>query len=137
MVDAALLTLDPIRGIVGDTRYQDRRKSDGSPFKRQVTLVEREILARHAETLGAPPFSPGAVRSNIETTGIDLVALVGKRVRIGSALVEFVEPRDPCWQMDALHPGLKALMDDGRQGVIARVLEPGIVRPGDLVMVQD
>jgi MOSC domain-containing protein YiiM len=137
MVPADSLALDPIRGILGDSRYQDRQKPDGSPFKRQVTLIEREVLASHADALGVALFNAGEARSNIETTGIDLVALVGRRLRVGSALLELVEPRDPCWQMDALCQGLKALMDGGRQGVIARIVEPGVVRAGDRVAVEN
>lgn len=137
MLPVDSLTLDPSRGIIGDNRYQDRRRSDGAPFKRQVTLMEREVLASHAAALGVAPFAAGGARSNIETTGIDLVALVGKRLRVGSALLELVEPRDPCWQMDTLCQGLKALMDGGRQGVIARILEPGVVRLGDRFVVEN
>lgn len=136
MLPADTLTLEPARGILNDNRYADRQRADGRPFKRQVTLMEREVLASHADALGVPPFAAGAARSNIETNGIDLVALVGQRLRVGSALLELVEPRDPCWQMDALCQGLKALMDGGRQGVIARILEPGVIRTGDRVVLE-
>jgi MOSC domain-containing protein YiiM len=104
----------------------------GKPAKRQVTLIERETINQHATALGAD-FDPGAVRSNIETTGIDLIALIGQQVQIGEAILLFVEPRTPCHKMDALAPGLRALMENSRQGVIARVVKSGRIRPGDSI----
>jgi hypothetical protein len=119
------------KGIAENKRYF-ARVNYGKPSKRQVTLIEREIIAQHAAALGAN-FDPGQVRSNIETTGIDLVALLGQKVQIGEALLIFVEPRNPCHKMDALAPGLRALMENSRQGVIARVVKSGCVRPGDAI----
>jgi MOSC domain-containing protein YiiM len=117
------------KGITEDKRYFGR-VNYGKPAKRQVTLVEREVIDRHAAALGAD-FDPGQVRSNIETTGIDLIALIGQQVQIGEAILLFVEPRTPCHKMDALASGLRELMENSRQGVIARVLKGGRVRPGD------
>lgn len=115
------------KGIEEDPRYFNR----GS--RRQVTLMEREQIAEHAEALGAGEFPPGAVRSNIETTGINLVDLVGQRVQVGGAVLDFYEPRTPCQQMDDLCPGLRGLMEDGHTGVLARVVQSGVIRVGDAV----
>jgi MOSC domain-containing protein YiiM len=54
-------------------------------------------------------------------------------VQIGEAVVRFLEPRDPCHKMDALAQGLRALMQNGRQGVIATVIKSGRVHPGDAI----
>jgi MOSC domain-containing protein YiiM len=35
--------------------------------------------------------------------------------------------------MDRVAPGLRALMADGRQGVLAEVLRPGRIRVGDAI----
>ena len=117
------------KGVVENKRYFGR-VNYGKPSKRQVTLIERETIDQHAAALGAD-FDPGAVRSNIETTGIDLTALIGQQVQIGEAILLFVEPRTPCHKMDALAPGLRALMENSRQGVIARVVKDGRIRRGD------
>lgn len=121
------------KGIREDIRYFNR-SNGGRPFKRQVTLINREMIHQHAGALGME-LSPGDVRSNIETEGVDLIALIGLEVRVGEAVLEFVEARTPCHKMDALAPGLRALMENGRQGVIARVLQSGRVRPGDAITV--
>src|SRR3954468_14915932 len=119
------------KGIAENKRYFGR-VNYGKPSKRQVTLIEREVIAQHAATLGAD-FDPGQVRSNIETTGIDLIALIGQQVQIGEAILLIIEPRTPCHKMDALAPGLRELMENKRQGVIARVIQNGRIRPGDII----
>src|ERR1019366_6790345 len=65
------------KGIADDARYFGRLSRDtGQPSRRQVTLIEREQIAEHAAGLGLPAIAPGAVRSNIETAGINLIALL-------------------------------------------------------------
>jgi MOSC domain-containing protein YiiM len=119
------------KGIAENKRYFGR-VNYGKPSKRQVTLIEREVIKQHAAALGAK-FDPGQVRSNIETTGIDLIALIGQHVQVGEAILLFVEPRTPCHKMDTLAPGLRELMENNRQGVIARVIKGGKVQPGDAI----
>lgn len=121
------------KGIREDKRYFGRRNREGMPSKRQVTIIEREVLREHAGVLGIADLEPGEARSNIEVSGIDLVSLMGRDVQVGEAIVRFVEPRTPCYKMDALAQGLRALMENGRQGVIAIVVKDGRVRPGDSI----
>ena len=123
------------KGIVGDQRYFGRlSRRTGQPSRRQVTLIEREVLAGHAARLGCAPVAPGRARANIETEGIDLSTLVGRLLRVGTILLEVVQHRDPCWKMDAVEPGLRALMEPPRQGVLAVVLESGLAHVGDAVI---
>jgi len=122
------------KGIRGNPRkFGVISRSAGQPSKRQVSLIEREQIAEHAATLGLQTIVPGAVRSNIETTGLDLVALVGKQVQIGDAILFLYEARTPCEKMDRVCPGLRALMEDGHQGVLAQVICGGVIRVGDKV----
>lgn len=125
------------QGIVEDKRYFGRKPRDPSkPWRRQLTLMEREQIAEHAAVLGLPMFAPGTVRSNIETEGIDLVPWVGRQLRIGAtAVVAVYAPRDPCQQMDDLAPGLKELMRPDKQGVLTEILQSGWVQVGDVVEV--
>src|SRR5581483_10159072 len=81
LVPAASVEAVEAKGLVGDARYFGRMsRTTGPPTVRQVTLLERELLAEHAAGLGLQTIAPGAARSNIETEGIDLVALVGKNI---------------------------------------------------------
>lgn len=120
-------------GLIGDLRVFGRRRRDGEPSDRQVSLIAREEIARHAAALGLAGIAPGAVRSNIETTGIDPVSFLGCEMEIGEAVLIFCEARKPCHKMDLVAPGLQALMSQGRQGVLARVLRSGRIRVGDAI----
>jgi MOSC domain-containing protein YiiM len=115
------------RGIAGNPRYF------GRPTRRQVTLIGREQIAEHAATLGLETIAPGAVRSNIETLGVDLMAWLDRDVQVGDAVLRFYAPRTPCHKMDAVCPGLRAQMEDGRQGVLAQVRVSGRIREGDII----
>ncbi len=122
------------KGLAGNGRYFGRvSRSSGSPSRRQVTLMEREQIAEHATSLGLESIAPGDVRSNIETLGIDLISLIGRKVQVGEAVLHFYEDRTPCEKMDALCPGLRELMTNRRQGVLAEVLRSGVIRLGDRI----
>lgn len=125
------------QGIAGNPRYFNRRsRSTGAPSRRQVSLIEREQIAEQATVLGLEQIAPGAVRSNIETTGIQLVPLVGREIAVGEAVLRFELPRDPCEKMDAICQGLRELMLNDCQGVLAMVVKAGKIRVGDQIRVQ-
>jgi MOSC domain-containing protein YiiM len=114
------------KGIVGNGRYFGRTsRSTGLPTKRQITLIEREQIVES--------LPPGIVRSNIETDGINLVELIGRQIEIGEARLFLCEPRKPCAKMDGIYPGLRALMEGSRQGVLAQVVRSGLIRQGDTI----
>jgi MOSC domain-containing protein YiiM len=136
MVPVPEIDVEVEMGIVQDKRYYGRRSSAGAPSKRQMTLIEREQIAEHAVTLGAGDFAPGVVRSNIETEGIELVPLAGKEIQMGTAVLRIGSPRDPCEKMDRIAMGLRDLMEDGKQGVLAEVVVSGKIRIGDAITVR-
>ncbi len=113
------------QGIVESKRYFGRKS------RRHVTLIEREQLAEHAGALGLDQITPGAVRANIETTGIDLRNFVKRRVRVGEAVLEIYGVRTPCQKMDAICHGLRARIEHGKQGVLAMVIQSGAIHVGD------
>jgi MOSC domain-containing protein YiiM len=134
---APLLKVDVVeavqaKGIVGDARFFGRlSRETGQPTRRQVSLIEREQIASHATALLLPSIAPGAVRSNIETSGVDLISLLGQEVEIGEVVLRICIPRTPCPKMDAICQGLRELMLNERQGVMAEVLRSGKMRVGD------
>jgi len=122
------------KGIVGDARIFGRKDRKGEPSRRQISLMAREQIARHATALSLAAIPPGAVRANIETAGIDLLSLLGQEVKVGSAVLLFYEARTPCGKMDLVAPGLRELMAHGRQGVMAQVVRSGEIRVGDEIL---
>ncbi len=137
MQSAQKIEVIEAKGILNEPRYFGRKsRNGGEPSKRQITLMEREQIAEHAATLGLESIPAGAVRSNIETTGIDLVSFIGKEVEIGEAILSLCAPRDPCEQMDAICQGLRELMMNNRQGVLAQVIRSGKIQVGDQIRVR-
>jgi MOSC domain-containing protein YiiM len=120
-------------GIVGDNRVFGRKNREGKISRRQVSLMAREEITRHASIVGLPEIAPGAVRANIETNGIELTAFVGCEMEVGEAVLRFYEPRTPCYKMDRIASGLQALMSQGRQGVMAEIVRSGKIRVGDKI----
>jgi MOSC domain-containing protein YiiM len=97
--------------------------------KRQVLLMDRETLEQFK-------IEPGAVKENITTRGIDFQTLAaGQTLRIGESLLEITGPCDPCPRMDEIRMGLQTGLR-GRRGWLCRVVEPGIIRPGDPIEVE-
>lgn len=131
LCDVSEVYAEAAKGLVGDARFFGRKNQNGEPRRRQVSLISREEIARHAAALGLPEIVPGAVRSNIETAGLDLVSLLGREVAVGDAVLLFYEARTPCLKMDRVAPGLQAIMAQGRQGVLAQVIRSGWIRAGD------
>ena len=124
------------KGIFGNPRYFERiSRKTGKPSRRQVTLMAREQIVEHAAALSLETIPPGAVRANIETTGIDLVPLIGRNVAIGGAILHFYEARTPCNQMEKVCQGLRREMESGRQGVLAEVVKDGWINLGDRIML--
>jgi MOSC domain-containing protein YiiM len=96
--------------------------------KRQVLLIEEEILGRYG-------LIPGAVRENITTAGIGLSGLgVGTRLRLGETLLEITGDCEPCSFIDSLRPGLQDEIV-GERGLLARVIRGGAIRVGDGVHI--
>ena len=88
-------------------------------------------------------LEPGMLGENIVVSGIDVMSLsIGAQIEIGQALLAVTEVRNPCLQLNEMHPNLlKAVVDkiDGQvyrnAGMMARVLRGGRVAPGDPVVV--
>ncbi len=83
------------------------------------------------EALGAA----GAFGENISTRGLtEREVCIGDRFRLGSALVEVCQGRQPCWKQ-AHRLGDKgvvaAMVKSGRTGWYYRVIEEGLVAAGD------
>jgi MOSC domain-containing protein YiiM len=115
-------------GLVGD-RYA------GGSGKRGVTLIQAEHLPAIAALAGRDALDPALLRRNVVVSGLPLVALKGRRFRLGEALLEGTEDCDPCSRMeDALGPGgYNAMRNHG--GLCARILEGGRIRRGDALVV--
>ena len=131
----ALRPLDVVQAIEALGLEGDRYASPGG--KRQVTLIQAEHLQTVADLLGMGTLDPGLVRRNIVVSGLNLLALKGKRFRVGDALLEYTGPCDPCSRMESnLGKGGYNVMR-GHGGITARVISGGLIRLGDAVSPDD
>ncbi|HEV8623988.1 MAG TPA: MOSC domain-containing protein [Acidimicrobiia bacterium] len=120
------------RGLDGD-RYATRRGYWTDIDECQVTLIQGEDLDAVAGSAGVA-VEDGQHRRNIVTRGVDLRALAGRRFRIGDATFTYDRPRPPCRYIESLtEPGMTRALAARRGGICARVVESGLVRPGDAI----
>ena len=102
---------------------------------RQVTLIQKEHLDAIASYLGLKEIDPILTRRNIVIMGLNLNSLKGKKFRIGSAVLEYSGECHPCSRMeDVPGPGGYNAMR-GHGGLNARILEAGLLRLWDPVVV--
>jgi MOSC domain-containing protein YiiM len=138
-------------GVDGDAhagttvKHRSRVARDPTqPNLRQVHLIHSEL---HSELAGKGfDVAPGQMGENVTTSGVDLLGLpTGARLRLGDeAIVELTGLRNPCAQLDTIHPGLMAATLDRdaegnlirKAGVMAVVLTGGQVRPNDPIHVE-
>jgi hypothetical protein len=117
------------RGIVGD------RYATGSGYWSDPKWPDQELTLVEAEVADALAIEAGALRRNVVTRGVRLDDLIGRRFRIGDAVIEGVRPCDPCRHIESLtRPGIARELV-GRGGLRARILTSGRLRVGDAVLV--
>ena len=114
-------------GIEGDRHAV----SEGVRTKRQVLLIDQETLDKFELT-------PGEVRENITTSGIDLHSLSeGQRLALGDkAVVEITGHCAPCSRMDEIREGYSTALE-GHRGMLATVIRGGQIAVGHAVEAPD
>ena len=119
---------------VSDTRHHGGRDQ-------AVYAYGTDDLAFWGAELGRE-VPPGQFGENLTLDGIDPnAAVVGTRLRIGTALLEICSTRTPCntfkgWQAASGYDGarwVKRFTQALRPGAYLRVLEPGSLQAGDAV----
>ena len=131
-------------GVAGDSW---RRPFHGG--RRQAILLVAVEGIDELVAQGFPLF-PGAMGENLTTRGLDRRDLrIGQRFRVGAAEIELTRVRPPCTTLDVYGTGIQAAMYDaqtqagdfssskwGLSGFYAAVVEPGIVRAGDPIVLR-
>jgi MOSC domain-containing protein YiiM len=127
-----------LTGVVGD-KQRDRRHHGGPT--RAVSLYSYE----HIQTLQAEghPIVPGSTGENLTISGLDWPALqVGDRLRIGERVqLEITGYAAPCTNIIESFAGgtitrISQKVHPGWSRLYTRVLEAGVVRQGDTVLLE-
>ena len=117
-------------------------KNHGGPDK-AVCCYSAEHYPAWRELLGldADAFPYGAFGENFTLAGLpESDACIGDVFQIGTARVQISQPRMPCWKLGRrwerpAFPG--EVKDSGKTGYYLRVLQPGLVTPGDPLTLLD
>ena len=119
----AAVELREEHGIVGDAH--------AGPWHRQVSLLARESIDK-MRALGLD-VTTGDFAENLTTEGVDLLALpIGTRLSVGVAELEVTQIGKECHTRCAIyHQAGDCVMP--KEGIFARVLRGGTVKPGDAV----
>jgi len=122
---APAVTLREEHGIEGDAHAGD--------WHRQVSLLAMESIAK-MQALGLK-VGEGDFAENITTEGVDLVNLpIGARIELGETVLEVTQIGKECHTRCAIfYQAGDCVMP--KEGIFARVLKGGVVRPGDQVVV--
>jgi len=119
-------------GIEGDRYALGTGTYSDVPDIREVTLIEIEtieaLLRDHAVVLPIDQH-----RRNLTTRDVPLNHLVGRRFRVGSAVLEGGRLNTPCRYLDLVTG--QAVCDhlEHRSGLNCRIVTGGVIRPGDVV----
>jgi MOSC domain-containing protein YiiM len=127
-------------GISGDA--QADLSVHGGPEK-AIHHYPNDHYAYWRTALGAFPVlrGPGAFGENISTIGLaESEACIGDQYRLGTALVEIAQGRQPCWKQAhrLMSKNVVAMMVQTRRcGWYYRVVEQGVVSAGDALSLID
>lgn len=131
---------------LGPNGFESDEQADlrvhGGPEK-AVHHYPHEHYALWRSELGALPAleAPGGFGENISTEGLtETTVAVGDIFRLGSAVVQVSQGRQPCWKLNRRFdvPDMaRRVQDTGRTGWYYRVLQPGTVAPGDRLELTD
>jgi MOSC domain-containing protein YiiM len=126
-----------VRGVNLDGDRQADLTVHGGPNK-AVYAYAIEETRRWEEELGRA-LGAGAWGENLTTEGIDVSgAVLGERWRIGTTLLEVVQPRLPCFKL-ALKMGdptfVRRFAQASRPGAYLKIVEEGELGAGDAIEV--
>lgn len=125
----------PGRGIEGDRYYSKSgtySRKDGAD--REITLIESEAIEALQRDYGLR-VEPKETRRNVATRGVALNHLVGRRFRVGDAVLRGLRLCEPCGHLEQLSgkPMRAGLVHRG--GLRAEILTEGVIRIGDPIEV--
>jgi MOSC domain-containing protein YiiM len=118
-------------GIEGDRYATGKGHYSKLPWAdRQITLIEMEaieaIVRDHRIALAAQE-----TRRNLTTRGVPLNHLVGRRFRVGEAILHGERLNVPCKYLDGLLGRELFGPLTNRSGLNCTIVRGGVIRPGD------
>ncbi len=118
-------------GLDGDTYVA--AGEFGEPGRgHQLTLITREEIEELAQE--GVSLQPGESRRQLETRGVDLQSLIGKRFRVGEVECLGIRVCAPCQTLQNMTGKPVLLGLKGKGGLRADIVSTGVIRVGDEVV---
>jgi MOSC domain-containing protein YiiM len=126
-----------VRGVNLDGDRQADLTVHGGPNKAVYAYAIEEVRLWEEE-LGRP-LGPGFFGENLTTEGVDVSgAVLGERWRIGTTLLEVVQPRLPCFKLALKMEDptfVRRFAEASRPGAYLKIIEEGELGTGDAIEV--
>ena len=119
-----------IDGVVGDGKTHKKHETP----QRAISLFDKEILDQLVSE--GYEIIPGSIGENFTVENLHVQTLqTGDQLSFeGGLLIELVEPRKPCFVLDAIDNNLKKDIV-GRCGFLARVIDESTIKNGASISV--
>lgn len=129
--EPVLITPDGLEGdCIGDLRVH------GGEFKAVYSYAGEHYEFWRGE-LQRPGLPFGAFGENLTTQGFDEAMVhIGDRFQFGEAILQATEPRMPCRTMGMNFQDMgmiRRFLNEGRMGIYYKVIQPGLVKNGDVI----
>lgn len=105
------------------------------PDKRKVTILRSESWSEVCAEVDNIDWI--FRRANLLTEGLEHCD-PGTRISIGEVVLEVTGETKPCSRMDEIRPGLQEVLAPScRGGMTCKVIQPGLIEPGNDIKVLD
>jgi MOSC domain-containing protein YiiM len=128
-------------GLEGDEHGDPRNHGGPEKALHHYAADHYAWLQANLPSPAAERCQPGAFGENLVSEGItERQVCIGDVYRLGDALIEVSQPRQPCWRLNQYFgiPDMSyRLQNSLRTGWYYRVLQPGDIQVNDTLRLQD
>ena len=143
MQELSVAELIKNKGIRGYRYFKGNGKYSNIPDIRDITIIEKEVL--DALEQNQPPLQEKPIilkpiehRRNLTTSGVPLNYLVGKKFKVGDAILFGGRLNFPCKYLADLLKKPLVLPLYNRSGLNCSIVKGGIIRKGDqIIQIED